>query len=79
MQLSSADNGKWVRVTGYEGGHGLEDKLRQLGLMPGDCARVLRHAPFGGPLMVEIDGRTIALGRRIAARIHVEESPPPCG
>jgi ferrous iron transport protein A len=72
MQLIDVDNGQQVRVTGIRGGKALEMKLRQLGLLPGDRARVTRHAPFGGPIMIEVNGRTIALGRGIAAKIAVE-------
>jgi len=46
--------------------------LRQLGLIPGDDARVLRHAPLGGPVLVEVDGRSIALGRGVASKVVVE-------
>jgi ferrous iron transport protein A len=72
MFLIDVDSGKQVKVTGIRGGHAVARKLRQLGLLPGDRARVTRHAPFGGPIMVEINGRTLALGRGIAAKISVE-------
>lgn len=53
-------------------------KLRSIGFMPGDCARVIRHAPFGGPVLLEVEGREIALGHGIAQKIEVEECNPPC-
>lgn len=73
MQLLNAHDGQWVRVTGFLGGARLEKKLGQLGLLPGDCVHILRHAPFGGPIMIDVEGRAIALGRGIAAKIEVEE------
>jgi ferrous iron transport protein A len=73
MQLIQVSNGNWVRIKGFSGGYSLALKLRQLGLMPGDFARVLRRAPFGGPVLVEIAGRSIALGLGIASQIEVEE------
>ena len=73
MQLLDARVGQWVRVTGFLGGTRLEKKLGQLGLLPGDCVQILRHAPFGGPILIEVEGRSIALGRGIAAKIEVEE------
>lgn len=73
MQLLEIEKGKLVRVVGFSGGKGLESKLRQLGVIPGDIARVVRHAPFGGPVLIEISGREIALGRGVAARVEVEE------
>jgi ferrous iron transport protein A len=63
MDLLQVDNGKWVKVLRYAGGGGLDLKMRSMGLLPGDYARVIRQAPFGGPVLVEIDGRSIALGR----------------
>src|SRR5689334_6417575 len=47
-------------------------KLMQYGLHLGDPIKVVRVAPFGGPLLVEIDGREIALGRTVAEKIFVE-------
>lgn len=76
MDLSEIGCGKWVRVTRFMGGGGLNMKLHSLGIMPGDIARVIRMAPFGGPILIEIDGREIALGRGIARKIEVEERPP---
>jgi ferrous iron transport protein A len=47
-------------------------KLNQYGLYIGDTVRVLRVAPLGGPLLVEVNGREIALGRGVAEKIFVE-------
>jgi ferrous iron transport protein A len=47
-------------------------KLNQYGLYVGDEVRVVRVAPLGGPLLVEINGREIALGRAVAEKILVE-------
>ena len=73
MVLLEAAAGSTVRITGYHSGEGLEGKLRQLGLLPGDPVRILRKAPLQGPLLLEIGGREIALGVTIAALIDVEE------
>ena len=78
MRMNQAASKTCVRVIAIHGGKGLEAKLRQLGLLPGDMARVLRQAPFGGPLLIEIEGRSIAIGRGIAAKIEVEEMPGSC-
>jgi len=74
MLLTNAESGKWLRVVKIYGGKGVAHKLRQLGLMPGDCTRVIRHAPLGGPLMIDVGGRVIAVGRGVASHIEVEES-----
>ncbi|MBL7164713.1 MAG: ferrous iron transport protein A [Anaerolineales bacterium] len=78
MHLLQVDIGKTIRVVGFDGGRKLEYKLRQLGVLPGNCARILRQAPLGGPVMIEVDGRSIAIGRGIASKINVEEEAAPC-
>lgn len=47
-------------------------KLNQYGLYVGDVVRVVRIAPLGGPLLIEVNGREIALGRALAKKILVE-------
>jgi len=47
-------------------------KLNQYGLYVGDVVCVLRIAPLGGPLLVEVNGRELALGRAVAEKIFVE-------
>ncbi len=65
--------GHRARVIGFSGGHMLADKLRQLGIVPGVCVRVVRVAPLKGPVLIEVDGRSIALGRQIASQVQVAE------
>lgn len=72
MTLIQVKTGQTVRIKHFKGGVSLEHKLRQLGLVPGESARVLRQAPLGGPILVEVGGRSIALGRGVASRVVVE-------
>ena len=72
MKLLDTPKNETVRIIDYEGGKGVGFKLRQLGLCPGRKVKVLRFAPMGGPVMIDIDGRSVALGRGIAARVTVE-------
>lgn len=74
MVLLDVKKGAWARVLRLDGGENVRDKLTQHGLYPGDCVRVLRTAPLGGPLLVDVNGREIALGRGIAQKILVEET-----
>jgi len=62
--------GKSARLTGSD--VTLRSKLKTYGLHVGDCLQVLRIAPLGGPLLVEVNGREIALGRTVAEKIFVE-------
>jgi ferrous iron transport protein A len=64
--------GATVRIVGFEAEKPLASKLRQYGLFIGDQARLLRLAPFRGPVLIEVNGRELALGHGIAAQIIVE-------
>jgi ferrous iron transport protein A len=69
LQISPGDS---VRVIDFDGGINLRSKLTQYGIYPGDCLRLLRKAPLGGPLLVACNDREIALGRGVAEKIIVE-------
>ncbi|MDF1541752.1 MAG: metal-dependent transcriptional regulator [Anaerosomatales bacterium] len=45
--------------------------LGSLGMYPGTPVRVCEVAPFKGPLLIEVNGTTYALGRDVAERILV--------
>ena len=62
--------GKHVQL--MEASNALRKKLVQYGLHLGDRLHVLRVAPMGGPVMVEVNGREIALGHTVAEKILVE-------
>ena len=72
MRLLDAPQNKWLNVSVLDGGARMQARLSQHGLFTGDRLRVLRMAPLNGPLLVEVNGREIALGRGIAEKIHVE-------
>jgi Fe2+ transport system protein FeoA len=71
-RLIDVEKGKQVRITIVEGGQGIMAKLNRFGLYVGDHARVVRYAPFSGPVLLEVRGMEIAVGRGIASRILVE-------
>ena len=45
--------------------------LASLGLFPQACLTVEEVAPFGGPLLVQVNGARYAIGREVAAKILV--------
>jgi ferrous iron transport protein A len=53
-----------------EGEHALA--LMQLGLVPGTRVEVIRQAPLGCPLEVDVTGARLAIRRVVAATVHVE-------
>ena len=70
VTLLNVPNGKRARLVSVS--KRLQSKLMQYGLHIGEFVRVLRSAPLGGPLLVEVNGREIALGRVVAEKIFVE-------
>jgi Fe2+ transport system protein FeoA len=72
MRLLDVEVGILVKVIGFEGNEKFQDRLLQHGLYPGDQARILRAAPLKGPLLVDVSGRELALGRAVAQKILVE-------
>jgi len=59
-----------VRLINIE--NALLTKLKIFGLHIGDYLYVIRIAPMGGPILIDVNGRKIALGREIAKKIFVE-------
>ena len=72
MKLSDIPIGTRVKFSSLENIQSLQIKLNQYGLYQGDIMRVARMAPLGGPILIEVNGREIALGREIAEKILVE-------
>ena len=85
MPLDTVDAKQQVRVMLIDGGHRVRSHLNNLGIHIGDWLTVVGHAPFRGPVLVEVHGTRLALGRGIAAKIRVERDgalkplvrPPP--
>jgi len=71
MKLIDVPPGNHARFISVED-VSLRAKLIQYGLYPGDLLRVLRLAPLGGPILIEVNDREIALGRVLAQKILVE-------
>lgn len=72
MRLTEIEMQTWVRLVSVDAPGSMAEKLAQYGLFPGDRARVIRVAPLNGPLLIEVSGREIALGRQVAEKILVE-------
>lgn len=70
--LIYAPLGKELVITLFEGGEQSVYKLHRIGLYPGDVVKIIRIAPFRGPLLMETGGREIALGRNVASCVIVE-------
>ena len=60
-------------IVKLEGGHGFQRRLRTMGVREGKIVKVVAKHPFGGPVVLEVDGRRTTVGRGMAAKIFVEE------
>jgi len=59
-----------AHVVGYD--PSVESRVRVFGLIPGAAVRVLRRGWFRGAVLIEVNGRTLALGRTVAEKVQVE-------
>ncbi|PLJ78658.1 MAG: hypothetical protein B7L53_00140 [Thermofilum sp. NZ13] len=70
IPLTLAPEGSEVRVIDIRAGRGLVARLLELGITPGSTLRVLKT--FGsGPILLDVKGSRIALGRGVAMKILV--------
>jgi len=73
MPLAMARPGELVTVTGVRAGRGLQRKLADMGLTPSVQIRVI-NSGVPGPVLIEVRGTRLALGRGIALKILVREA-----
>jgi Fe2+ transport system protein FeoA len=50
-------------------------RLREMGFLPGVALRLVRRAPLGDPIEVEVGGAHLALRHKDAALIQVKVAP----
>ncbi len=70
--LDNAATGHPLRVSDIRGGREVRSRLATLGLLPGVVLQVVVRGPLGGPVLVEVDGTRLALGRGLARQVLVE-------
>ena len=68
--LLEVTEGEEVVVKQILGGRGIRTRLEGMGIVPGQKIRVLKSG--WGPLLIEVFGRKIGIGRGQAAKILVE-------
>ncbi|MGD8399149.1 MAG: FeoA family protein [Anaerolineae bacterium] len=72
MTLSRVRSGATARIRGIQGGHTLLSRLAALGFTPGAAIKVVQNRGRG-PIIVDLRGTRLALGRGEASKIVVEE------
>jgi ferrous iron transport protein A len=73
--LDALPKSKPAEVVGLPPGQGATHRLAELGIFIGAVLRLERSAPLGGPVLVNVQGTRVALGRHLAHRIQVRVLP----
>lgn len=74
LNLYQVEKGEKVEVVEIQGGWGIRQRLNQMGIHPGDSMVVKRSGIIGGPVLIQIQGTEVAIGRGMARRIFVAVS-----
>lgn len=72
ISLTDLRLGQTGEVVSIETGYRAKRRLEDMGLTPGTRIRVLRLAPFGGPIEISVRGSRLVVGRGMARRIFVK-------
>ena len=72
MPLHGRKEGDILRIISISNYRGVRRQLAQMGIQVGDTVQVKRCVPFGGPILIESRGASIALSKEFAEKIKVE-------
>ena len=70
-QMQPGEGGRIVDITAQRA---VTQRLMAMGLLPGRHVEVVRFAPLGDPITVQLDGTQVSLRRSEARTIEVERS-----
>ena len=71
--LSRLRRGESARVISVDGGQGMRTKLQNLGIYEGITIKVAQNHGYG-PVLIELEGTRLMLGRKMAERLWVSDS-----
>jgi ferrous iron transport protein A len=72
LELTEAPCNVALEIKSFTGEVGWEKRFEAMGIRKGRRMRKIACQPFGGPVVIEVDGSKISLGRGIASKITVE-------
>ena len=70
--LAKARRGYEYKVVRISGGVAVQVRLASLGILPGQCLRVMQPS-FFGPVMIAIKGSKLALGQGVSQKVLVRQ------
>ena len=71
IPLTMASSCETITVTGFRAGSGLQRRLADMGFTQGVQIKIISSEPRG-PMLIELRGSRLALGRGVAQHILVE-------
>ncbi len=71
VQLGNNEQGE---ISSVEGGVTAKEKLETLGIRPGKKVRKVSSQAFRGPVVINIDGRNIAMGHGLAQKVIIDSN-----
>ncbi|MCS7164263.1 MAG: FeoA domain-containing protein [Thermodesulfovibrio sp.] len=71
--LLDIDNGKKIKILKISGGKSIRQHLQSLGVHTGDIVTLKKSSFLGGPVLLEVNGYDVAIGKGVASKIEVEE------
>lgn len=72
MTLDRLKTGQSARVKDINRGSNAQQRLMEMGIVPGVEIELLAKHPFRGPVIIQLNNTRIALGRRLASAVEVE-------
>jgi len=72
VALIHLEEGTEAVISAIVGGREATKRLSDLGLTPETRLKILRKAPFWGPLEIEVRGSRLVIGRGIASKVMVK-------
>jgi Fe2+ transport system protein FeoA len=75
LNLYEAVGQAYLKVCTILGGWEIRRSFNKMGIHAGDRIRVVRRAPFGGPLVIDNRGTHVAVSKQLAEKIKVEVLP----
>ena len=78
MTLGDLEVGDSGQISGYAGGGGYRRQLLAMGLTPGVGLKVIRRAPMGDPVELEVRGFSLSLRRDEAQCVLVDKKEACC-
>ncbi len=73
MNINHLHSGEFAVITGFTEDINTDSRLLEMGLLPGSVIRMIKQAPFGGPIELKIKDYYLSLRVEDSAKIIVKK------